>query len=293
MGVCGINNWFGSVIPAPRVPKRPGRARNFALAVPLVQQFLFAPEKPLVKRLGKKFFRKAPEQAGVYKMRDAGGAIVYVGKARNLRKRLRSYRVANPERLAPRHLRLLRQVDHIEFELCRNESEALKREAALIRELKPRFNRAGVWQGRPRFLAWRFTPRAIELSVQETPGPGWERYGPLGAYAPRLRMILAHLLWLALKPASGFREMPHGWAQGALPDVLELDCGDRAGELREALVNAFWGDQAAFLNWLATQLNTDRPAFDKAAIAKGIEEVRDFLEQQNRPGKKSAQMALL
>ena len=47
--------------------------------MPPNQQFLFAPEKPLVKRLGNKFFRKIPKHAGDYKMRDAQNSIVYVG----------------------------------------------------------------------------------------------------------------------------------------------------------------------------------------------------------------------
>src|SRR5262245_31304115 len=132
------------------------------------QQFLFAPEKPLVQRLGRKFFRKIPSHAGVYKMRDAQDNILYIGKAKNLRQRLRSYRVANPERLGRRHLRLLQQVTRIEFELCPNETVALKHEARLIRELKPKFNRAGVWQGKPQFLTWRFAGEIVEFSVHET-----------------------------------------------------------------------------------------------------------------------------
>src|SRR5258706_10696450 len=97
--------------------------------MPSGQQFLFAPEKPLVKRLGKKFFRTIPRQAGVYKMRDAQDNIVYVGKAKDLRQRLGSYRVANPERLGRRHLRLLQRVIRIEFDLCPNETVALRHEA--------------------------------------------------------------------------------------------------------------------------------------------------------------------
>ena len=94
--------------------------------MPSGQQFLFAPEKPLVKRLGKKFFRKIPKHAGVYEMRDAQDNIVCVGKAKDLRQRLRSYRVANPERMGRRQLRLLQQVTRIEFDLCPNETAAIK-----------------------------------------------------------------------------------------------------------------------------------------------------------------------
>ena len=91
------------------------------------QQWLFAPAKPLVERLGKKFFRKIPTRPGVYFMRDATGAVIYVGKAKNLRQRLRSYRLANPERVPRRHLRMMREVTRIDFDLCRSESAALNR----------------------------------------------------------------------------------------------------------------------------------------------------------------------
>ncbi len=257
------------------------------------QQFLFAPEKPLVKRLGKKFFRKIPSQAGVYKMHDAQDNIVYVGKARDLRQRLRSYRVANPERLGRRHLRLLQQVTRIEFDLCPNESVALKHEARLIRELKPKFNRAGVWQGKPRFLTWRFVELSVEVSVQEIPPAGWERYGSLGAYAPGLRAALARLLWLALNPASSFQQLPHGWAQGRMTEVVRIGCAERLHEVRNILEHAFWGSPVLFLNWLAIQLNAERPVFERTAIARDLEALQEFFAQQDQPGKKTAQMALL
>src|SRR6476619_2328494 len=108
------------------------------------QQFLFPPERPIVERLGADFFRNLPPCPGVYKMHDASGEIIYIGKARNLRQRLRSYRVANPETLSRRHLRLLQRIARIELELCEDESAALKHEATLIRSHRPKFNRAGV-----------------------------------------------------------------------------------------------------------------------------------------------------
>ena|SRR5438445_404786 len=146
------------------------------------QQWLFAPAKPLVERLGKKFFRKIPARPGVYKMHDATGNLLYVGKAKNLRQRLRSYRVANPERMPRRHLRMVREVARIDFDLCPNESAALAHEARLLRRLKPKFNRAGVWPGKAQFLTWRLTGESLQFSVHETPPVGWERFGSLGGY---------------------------------------------------------------------------------------------------------------
>ena len=174
------------------------------------QQWLFAPAQPLVERLGGQFFRTIPAQPGVYIMRNGAGAVVYVGKAKNLRQRLRSYRVANTARVPRRHMRLLREVVRIDFDLCPNESAALSREAKLLRELRPKFNRAGVWPSQPRFLTWRFTDQAAQFSVQTVPTLGWERFGPLGAYAPRLLGSVVRLVWLGLNPQAGFCGLPYG-----------------------------------------------------------------------------------
>lgn len=114
------------------------------------QLWLFDPPKPLVERFGDDFFRSLPEVPGVYFMCGAAEGVLYVGKARNLRKRLSSYRVANPERFPRRIIRLLHQVRRIEWDECRSEAAACHREELLIRALTPRFNAAGkVWPQRP------------------------------------------------------------------------------------------------------------------------------------------------
>jgi excinuclease UvrABC nuclease subunit len=114
------------------------------------QLWLFDPPKPLVERLGEDFFRALPARPGVYLMCGAHEGVLYVGKARNLRKRLGSYRVANPERLPRRIIRLLQQVRRIEGDECRSEEAARQREELLICVLTPRFNAAGkVWPRRP------------------------------------------------------------------------------------------------------------------------------------------------
>ena len=107
-------------------------------------------------------------------MRDAVEVVLYVGKAKSLRHRLSSYRVANPDRMGRRHLRLLRQVVRIELQECADETAALAREAELLRTLKPKFNRAGVWPATPRFLVWRWVGETLELAITETPAIGWQ-----------------------------------------------------------------------------------------------------------------------
>src|SRR6266404_2012146 len=149
------------------------------MGAPMAQMLLFPDPRPLVERLGLEFFRQAPECPGVYVMRDAAGSVLYVGKAKSLKKRLRSYRVANPDRMRRRHLRLLRAVARIEMEECQDEASALARESELLLGLRPRFNRAGTWLGPRRFLALRVTEAGIALAVaaersepeRDPPGP--------------------------------------------------------------------------------------------------------------------------
>src|SRR5437867_12897189 len=133
------------------------------------QMLLIPDPKPLDERLGRRFFRKAPKRPGVYLMRDAADNVVYVGKAKNLQQRLRNYRIANPDRMPRRHLRMLREVTRVEFQFCPGESAALKRESKLLRSLKPRLNRAGGLPGKTRFIVWRFVHEHLEQVVTEVP----------------------------------------------------------------------------------------------------------------------------
>ena len=80
-----------------------------------------------------------PSGPGVYLYKDASGAVVYVGKAKNLRSRVRSYFLE--DRLADTKTgALLAQARDIEYILVDNEKEALALENNLIKQFKPRFN---------------------------------------------------------------------------------------------------------------------------------------------------------
>ncbi len=258
------------------------------------QQWLIEPDKPLVQRLGKQFFRQAPSQPGVYLMHDAAGQVVYVGKAKNLRQRLRSYRVANPDRMPRRHLRLVREVVRIDFELCRTEAAALVREAKLLRRLKPKFNRAGVWPGRAQFLTWRFTDDEAQFAMQEVPSVGWDRSGLLGAYAPRLLGSVVRLLWIALHPQAGFCRLPCGWAHNRFMAAVSLACNRRAPEVKRVLGALFWGQPDEFTSWLRTRTAESPSTFDQAAVLADLEEIDSFAASQRKGGEKDAcQLPLL
>ena len=80
-----------------------------------------------------------PTSPGVYLMRDAAGEIIYVGKARNLRQRVRSYFSASGD--SRYHIKfLMAKVADIEVVLTDTEKEALLLENTLIKQHHPRYN---------------------------------------------------------------------------------------------------------------------------------------------------------
>ena len=82
--------------------------------------------------------RTLPNRPGVYRMLDAAGKLLYVGKAKNLKKRVASY--AKPTGLSMRIYRMVQETATLEIITTHTEVEALLLEANLIKRLKPRFN---------------------------------------------------------------------------------------------------------------------------------------------------------
>jgi excinuclease ABC subunit C len=85
-----------------------------------------------------RYTKLAPSRPGVYRMIDARGDVLYVGKAKNIKKRVTAY--TRPTGLDTRIERMIAQTRTLEFVVTRTETEALLLEANLIKRLRPRFN---------------------------------------------------------------------------------------------------------------------------------------------------------
>jgi excinuclease ABC subunit C len=83
--------------------------------------------------------RVTPEKPGVYLMKDAQGEVLYVGKARVLRDRLRTY-FGSPASLATKIQRLVERITDFEFIVTDTEAEALILENTLIKRYRPYYN---------------------------------------------------------------------------------------------------------------------------------------------------------
>ena len=89
-------------------------------------------------RLIADYVRRLDSSPGVYRMLDAQGAVLYVGKARNLKARVSNY--ARPSGHSARIARMIRDTASMMFLTTRTETEALLLEQNLIKQLKPRYN---------------------------------------------------------------------------------------------------------------------------------------------------------
>jgi DNA polymerase-3 subunit epsilon len=141
-----------------------------------------------------------PRTPGVYLFRDGGGRVLYVGKASNLRTRVRSYFSGDERRKVGQLLREVRQIDHIE---CTSGLEAGVREVRLIHRFQPRFNRqAKSWNT---YAYLKLTAEAFpRLSVVRAVRPDGGFYlGPLPSASAAKRVAEAIQTALPIRRCTG------------------------------------------------------------------------------------------
>jgi excinuclease ABC subunit C len=97
------------------------------------------------RKFGTDFIANLPVTPAVYLFRDAEDVVVYVGKAKNVRKRLSSYRNASRRKVHAKMRAIVRAATTVEVRLQDSEEDALALENELIRSHEPRFNIDGKY----------------------------------------------------------------------------------------------------------------------------------------------------
>ena len=228
--------------------------------------------------------RELPDRPGVYRFYNEAGGLLYVGKARSLRKRVRSYWASRST--DHRMVAHVPEIARLEWEVTRDEARALEREGQLIAELSPRYN-VDAREGREGVYLWLSDepyPR-IDL-VRGRPTSG-EPYGPyVGAGAARrvlrtvTRISQVRSCGLEIPPGTRVLERPcllgelGRCAAPCLGAVDEQSYATEVGDLRRFLA----GDRDALISELKLRMSAaaEVEEFERAAsIRDRMSAIRD------------------
>ncbi len=144
---------------------------------------------------------RLPRSPGVYLLRDSSGRVLYVGKATNLRARVRQYFSSDDRRkVGP----LLRETARIDHKRCATELEAAVLEIRLIHHLTPRYNRQGTRWRSSVYVKLTMAERYPRLSiVRQARADGAIYLGPLPSRAMAAAVIEAIHTVVPLRRCSG------------------------------------------------------------------------------------------
>ena len=248
------------------------------------------PSKHL-RRMQDEVLPRLPERPGVYFMKDEGGATLYIGKAKSLRSRVRSYFTAIEAH--PPHLRkLVEAVRDVAWEETPSELAALLLESRLIKEQQPRFNRAQRrYRNRP----------FIRLDVEHPfPSISWSRYlmsdgaeyfGPLGGRGQAELVTAVIERFFKLRPCDeetfgrGKRCLYHAMARCAGP------CEDAAAEAYAAEVQRVRDFLSGRDRWVLGEIEAAMKAEAAALNFEQAATYRDWLRKLERMMQKQARIA--
>lgn len=232
---------------------------------------LFPAPQPLVDRLGAEFFRNLPSSPGVYRMADADGRLIYVGKAKDLRARLASYRRTNGQ--SRKTIRLIHTARTVTWEACETEAAALLLENELLRKHRPRFNRAGTWP-----TGWYVTlasePARLAIRLHREPADGC--FGAFrGTIRPALQ-ALTQLAWLTLHGASDPAKLPYSLSPGREPREFHLE-HEAAPAWAGPVATFLSGESDSLLQQLASP-SDGLPAFERAFLEAQRTTIAEFYQ---------------
>lgn len=177
--------------------------------------------------------------------------------------------------MSRRHLKLLRQVVRIEWKLCRDENAALAREAELLRSIRPKFNRAGVWPTKAKILLWRSNQTALQLKIADSSKSGWQEIGPLKG-GRWLRLTLARLLWLSTHSETGIQGLPVGWHEGRIEEEAVINCGNQIADFAAVMQSLNETGAQRFINYVRRQTCARLTPFETAWLEAELKALADF-----------------
>jgi excinuclease ABC subunit C len=205
-----------------------------------------------------------PRKPGVYLFRRADERVTYVGKATDLRSRVKSYFVPNPDRkMVPR---LVEDSDRVDFIVTKSPSDALILERQLIREHEPRYNSMLKDDKSYPFIALtdHEHPRIIYTRHPPEDSLRWGPFADPGAAKRVIQLLRRHF---------GIRDCPELLPQGCLAMHIGLchgPCIDATGydERIAAAIGVLDGDAGVLIESLQKDMDASSLALEYEAAAR-------------------------
>jgi excinuclease ABC subunit C len=230
---------------------------------------------PLIKtpeRLEKRL-KEIPTEPGVYLMRDREDRILYIGKSKKLRSRVRSY-FRDSQRLSERIAMMVRQVAEIEFIVTDTEAEALALEANLVKQHQPYFNVLLKDDKKYPYVCITWSEDYPRIFITRKRRKGNERDRYYGPYVDtRLLRYTLHIIKrvfpLRQRPKPLFKDRPClNYDMGRCPGVCQqLITPEEYRKLVQKVAMVFQGRTSELIDILNTQMEkaAERLNFEQAA----------------------------
>lgn len=213
-----------------------------------------------------------PESPGVYRFRDPHGRVIYVGKAKSLKRRLAAYRIIPLASRRKRHRKIkkiLSAAARCTWETADSHLDACILELRLIQSLKPRLNVSASFSSSYPLIGMRVAHGRLYFALSSRPAK-LENYQVFGAFRSREVTAEAFYALLGLLKFVGHKEKSHGGAHGfrQIP-----------ASWREELHAFFAGTSPAVLQTLTLRLLESTSARARAAeIQEGLAALQRFWE---------------
>jgi excinuclease ABC subunit C len=168
------------------------------------------------QKLDRESLALAPDEPGVYRFLDADGEVIYVGKAKRLKRRLAAYRSIPLESRRKRHRKIkkiLSAAASCTWETAASHLDACILELRLIQSLKPRLNVSASFSSSYPFIGTRLAQGRLYFALSSRLGK-LEGYEVFGAFRSREVTAEAFYALLALLKFVGHKEKSQGGAHG-------------------------------------------------------------------------------
>ncbi|MBD2123928.1 excinuclease ABC subunit UvrC [Trichocoleus sp. FACHB-262] len=224
--------------------------------------------------------KEIPAEPGVYYMRDVSDRILYIGKSKKLRSRVRSY-FRDLQSLSPRIALMVRQVAEIEFIVTDTEAEALALEANLIKQHQPHFNVLLKDDKKYPYLCITWSEDYPRIFITRKRRLGNERdrfYGPyVDTHLLRSTLhIVKRIFPLRQRPQPLFKDRPClNFDIGRCPGVCQqMISGEDYRKIVQKVAMVFQGRTGELVDTLMVQM-------DQAAEALNFEQAARLRDQIN------------